>query len=351
MAARDLDATVIYTDGACINNPGPGGWAWAIPGGAHASGFDEATTNQRMEVTAAFEAVLANPGRLHIVSDSTYVVDCFNKRWHEGWVARGWLNAQKRPVANQDLWKPFIEEYLNRRDEITFAWVKGHSGDEMNDLVDRLAIEAAQSQCARHGDEPPTDLGEPDGAAGSAPGSTDARADSSPASKLGPWVVAVFGHRPPELGGYDETNPTAVTVTARLREVIEALAVVHPDLVVASGLGLGAEQYGAQAAVDSGVDLVAVLAYPAPDKVWPRASRERFAALAAAATRVITLSPTAPATKQAAGQACGARDRWLTEACDAAIVVWDAKDRNLGRIVSDLEAAEVSCYLITPPTP
>jgi len=153
--------TVAYTDGACSGNPGPGGWAWAIPGGEYASGAEAHTTNQRMEVTAAFEAVRAIPGPLEVVSDSTYVVHCFRDRWHEGWKRRGWRNSQKQPVANRDLWEPFIELVLARGD-VSFRWVKGHSGDPMNDVVDRLAVEAATSQHARVGGAPPTSLGPPD---------------------------------------------------------------------------------------------------------------------------------------------------------------------------------------------
>ena len=73
-------ATVAYTDGACRGNPGPGGWAWAVPGGRWESGYDPATTNQRMEIIAAFRAVQALEGPVHIVSDSTYVVNCFRGR-------------------------------------------------------------------------------------------------------------------------------------------------------------------------------------------------------------------------------------------------------------------------------
>ena len=69
--------TVVYTDGACSGNPGPGGWAWAVPGGAWASGPAAHTTNQRMEITAAYEAALDHPGPVQIVTDSTYVVNCF----------------------------------------------------------------------------------------------------------------------------------------------------------------------------------------------------------------------------------------------------------------------------------
>lgn len=142
--------TIVYTDGACSGNPGPGGWAWAVPDGAYASGFEPRTTNQRMEITAALEAVKANPGPLEVVSDSTYVVNCFRDRWHVGWARRGWLNSQRKPVANRDLWEPLVRLVLERGD-VTFRWVKGHSGDRMNDLVDLLAVEASLRQEARRG--------------------------------------------------------------------------------------------------------------------------------------------------------------------------------------------------------
>jgi ribonuclease HI len=143
-------AAVVFTDGACLGNPGPGGWAWAEPDGAYASGHAARTTNQRMEITAAYEAVKAHPGPLDVVSDSTYVVNCFRDRWWEGWIARGWMTSARRPVANRDLWEPFVG-LVRARGDVTFRWVKGHSGDRMNDLVDLLAVEAAQTQSARSG--------------------------------------------------------------------------------------------------------------------------------------------------------------------------------------------------------
>ena len=142
---------VVYTDGACSGNPGPGGWAWAVDGGRpHASGFEARTTNQRMEVMAAAKAVEALAGPLEVRSDSIYVVNCFNKRWYEKWLVNGWKNSAKQPVANRDLWEPFIATVLERGD-VTFQWVKGHSDDTMNDLVDAMAVEAAQSQTSRTG--------------------------------------------------------------------------------------------------------------------------------------------------------------------------------------------------------
>ena len=135
--------TTIYTDGACSGNPGPGGWAWAVAPEGIPCGFggEARSTNQRMEVMAVLQALRSNEGELVIVSDSTYVVNCFRDRWWAKWIKNGWKNSQKQPVANTDLWKPLVELYQVRKPE--FRWVKGHSGDTMNDLVDQLAVAAA----------------------------------------------------------------------------------------------------------------------------------------------------------------------------------------------------------------
>ena len=101
--------TVVYTDGACLGNPGPGGWAWAVPRGPYARGATAWTTNQRMEITAVLEAAKALDGPLEMVSDSTYVINCFRDRWWEGWLQNNWTNSHKTPVANRDLWEPLIE--------------------------------------------------------------------------------------------------------------------------------------------------------------------------------------------------------------------------------------------------
>lgn len=143
-APAGAGALEVYTDGACSGNPGPGGWAWATADGRQASGGQAHTTNQRMEITAALEAVRALPGELVVVSDSTYVVNCFRDQWWRGWIARGWTTSAKKPVANRDLWEPLVEAVRDRGD-VTFRWVKGHSGDPMNDLVDRLAVEAGRA--------------------------------------------------------------------------------------------------------------------------------------------------------------------------------------------------------------
>ncbi len=148
-----MTRTVVYTDGACRGNPGPGGWAWAVEDGPYASGADPQTTNQRMEVTAAREALAAIEGPVEVVSDSNYVVRCFHDSWWRGWERRGWRNSRGDAVANQDLWRPLVAEVLDRGPGVVvFRWVKGHSGDPMNDLVDRLATAAADAQIGERGD-------------------------------------------------------------------------------------------------------------------------------------------------------------------------------------------------------
>jgi ribonuclease HI len=147
MPAEDAPI-VVYTDGSCLGNPGPGGWAWAVPGGRSESGGEALTTNQRMEITAALRALLALGGEetgppIRVVSDSSYVVRCFRDRWWEGWFRRGWKNSGGKPVANRDLWEPLLRLVLDSEREITFSWVKGHSGDRWNDFVDEMAVAAA----------------------------------------------------------------------------------------------------------------------------------------------------------------------------------------------------------------
>jgi len=319
--------TVVYTDGACRGNPGPGGWAWAVERGAFASGSAPQTTNQRMEITAAYEAVRTLPGRVEVVSDSTYVVNCFRDRWYEGWLRKGWVNSQRKPVANRDLWEPFVELVTQRRD-VTFRWVKGHAGDPMNDLVDRLAVEAAANQEGRTGTGVPDELGPAD----------FSRPESVAAGEPGieGHALVVWGHRPTELGGYDD-NPVAERVRDRLGAIFEAKAVIEPELVVVSGLRLGAEMLGAEAALAVGLPLAVVLPYPDPQTVWPAASQARFADLVAQATQVVVLQRRSPTSKQQAGAALARRDAWLARHAAEAVLVWDRTDAALGKLFRSLE--------------
>ncbi len=137
---------MVYTDGACSGNPGPGGWAWAVAptGDPQGSGGEPSTTNQRMELLAVLNALQVlgtQAGAIEVVSDSQYVVKCFNEAWWEGWLRRGWKNSQRQPVANRDLWEPLID-LVRERGDVTFRWVRGHNGDSMNELVDALAVSA-----------------------------------------------------------------------------------------------------------------------------------------------------------------------------------------------------------------
>ncbi|MGH9279718.1 MAG: SLOG family protein [Acidimicrobiales bacterium] len=327
--------TTVYTDGACLGNPGPGGWAWAVPGGGFASGAEAQTTNQRMELTAALEAVRAIDGPLEVMSDSTYVVNCFRDRWWEGWVRNGWRNKAKQPVANRDLWEPLVEAVQADPRRVQFRWVKGHSDDAYNDLVDRLAVEAATTQQGRSGDAPPTQLGPPD-----KPG--DPRAPTG-------FRLAVVGHRPPELGGY-EPNPTADRVRAQLAALLAAERELHPDAVVLTGLGLGAEQLAAEAAGAAGVPYVAVLPYPDQDRPWPTAAQRQYAKLLAASDGQVVLQSKAPESRQQAGAALRRRDAWIARNTDEAIAVWDQDDPAIGRQVRALQDAlgEEQVMIIEP---
>jgi ribonuclease HI len=139
---RNPGVVTIYTDGACSGNPGPGGWAaLVIDGGRERelSGGATSTTNQRMELTAAIEGLRALPGRRRVAlySDSAYVVNCFRDRWYVRWRRNGWRSAQGKPVENRDLWEALIA--LDERHEVAWHKVAGHSGDPLNERVDRLA--------------------------------------------------------------------------------------------------------------------------------------------------------------------------------------------------------------------
>ena len=339
--------TRVWTDGACKGNPGPGGWAWVTEDGRWANGCEAESTNQRMEIMAAFDAVRSHDGPVTVVSDSTYVVNCFRDRWWEGWLKRGWKNSQRKRVANRDLWEPFVELYRSRDVTPDFEWVKGHSGDVNNDIADRLAVYASQTQTAATGDQVPDDLGEEDvvGFGGGAGGATAAGAAASepesgpgtdrdrrlPAGRL----IGVFGVRPPQLGGYDP-NPTADAAGRRLQEIISAKARMYPDLHVVSGLRLGAEMLGAEAALAENLPLVVVLPFPNPDAPWPAASRRRFAQLCDAAVAVVQLERKVPENNAKISGSLRRRDAWLARNLDEAVVVSDGS-ATLGKLRRSLE--------------
>jgi ribonuclease HI len=142
---------VLYTDGACSGNPGPGGWAAIIIDDAEervVSGAEPATTNQRMELTAAIEGLAAIRGRrrVRLHSDSAYLVNCFRDRWWERWERNGWRGGDGKLVANRDLWERLLAEA--RRHDVTWVKVAGHSGDVLNDRADRLARAAVTGGAA-----------------------------------------------------------------------------------------------------------------------------------------------------------------------------------------------------------
>lgn len=137
----------IYTDGACLGNPGPGGWAAIVIEERRTrelSGSEPSSTNQRMELTAAIEGLraLASPRRVDLYSDSAYVVNCFRDGWYKIWLRNGWKNAQRKPVDNRDLWEALIA--LAERHKVTWHKVRGHSGDRFNERADRLARAAIE---------------------------------------------------------------------------------------------------------------------------------------------------------------------------------------------------------------
>ncbi len=331
------ERTTAYTDGACSGNPGPGGWAWVVPGGAFGSGYEPDTTNQRMELQAALEAIRAIEGPVEIVSDSTYLVNCFRDGWWEGWIKRGWTNSAKKPVANRDIWEPLIMLYGER--DLTFRWVKGHDGDEWNDVADRLAVEAVGARAGRTGTETPTDLGSADEVRAKAKEATSTNASGSETGRMDPppgHRLVVVGHRPPAIGGYDP-NPTADHIRRQLTEILTAKAEMHDDLLVLTGLRLGAEQLGAEAAAEAGVPYAAVLPYPNPEVVWPPEAQRRYAQLLEGAAHRQTLQTKSPDGRQQAGAAMSRRDAWLARNASEAIVVWDRKDADVGRFVRSLE--------------
>ena len=139
---NNMKEVTIYTDGACSGNPGKGGWGAVLIYGniqRELSGFEEVTTNNKMELTACIEALkmLKKPCNVNLFSDSAYVVNAFNDDWISGWIKNNWRNSQKKEVANIELWKELIE--LTKFHSVVFNKVKGHAGDKYNEICDALA--------------------------------------------------------------------------------------------------------------------------------------------------------------------------------------------------------------------
>lgn len=139
-----MEEVVIYTDGACSGNPGPGGWGSILMCGDNKkeiSGGSKNTTNNIMELTAVIEALklLKRPCKVSLYSDSAYVINAFNQKWIYGWIKNNWKNSSKEPVKNKELWQELYN--LTKIHTVTFIKVKGHSDNEFNNRCDEMARE------------------------------------------------------------------------------------------------------------------------------------------------------------------------------------------------------------------
>jgi ribonuclease HI len=148
-----MTEVVIYTDGACSGNPGPGGWGAVLRWNGvvkELHGGDPATTNNRMELMAAIQALesLTRPAQVLLYTDSTYLLNGITK-WISGWQRNGWLTAAKKPVKNADLWQRLVA--ARESHEIDWQWVKGHAGDEGNERADELARLGIEESAERVG--------------------------------------------------------------------------------------------------------------------------------------------------------------------------------------------------------
>jgi ribonuclease HI len=144
-AGVKMKKVIIYTDGACSGNPGPGGYGAVLRYGSHEkeiSGGERQTTNQRMEMQAAIAALEQLSEACHVLlhSDSAYLVNAFIQNWFGKWQSNGWLNSKKQPVENRDMWEKLL--VLSGKHQIEWVKVKGHTDDELNNRCDQLARDA-----------------------------------------------------------------------------------------------------------------------------------------------------------------------------------------------------------------
>lgn len=140
-----MEEVIIYTDGACSGNPGPGGWGSILMykgNKKEISGGKEDTTNNVMELTAVIEGLklLKFPCKVKLYSDSAYVVNAFTQKWIYGWLKNGWVNSSKEPVKNKELWQELYD--LTKVHEVEFIKVKGHADNKYNNRCDELARNA-----------------------------------------------------------------------------------------------------------------------------------------------------------------------------------------------------------------
>jgi len=148
-----LKEVVVYTDGACSGNPGPGGWGAVLMSGdrrKELQGAEAQTTNNRMELRAAVEALAALKTQCAVTlySDSAYLINAFQQNWLGRWEQNGWLTSKKQSVENKDLWRELIA--LSKKHRITWVKVKGHAGNKENERCDALAREAISQLESRH---------------------------------------------------------------------------------------------------------------------------------------------------------------------------------------------------------
>lgn len=149
MKSKDKPRVEVYTDGACLGNPGPGGWGAILRYGAHEkelSGSEPQSTNQRMELTAAIKALesLKRPCAVTLHTDSAYLANAFRQGWLDRWQRTGWKTKDKKDVENRDLWERLLE--LTAVHDVRFVKVKGHADDELNNRCDALARSAARTE-------------------------------------------------------------------------------------------------------------------------------------------------------------------------------------------------------------
>jgi ribonuclease HI len=143
-----LKEVTIYTDGACSGNPGPGGWGALMMFGDQSkqfSGAEPNTTNNRMELVAAIEALkkLKEPCTVKLYSDSAYLVNCFRQGWYKNWLKNGWMNSKKQPVENKELWQELLR--LMDIHQVEYIKVKGHADNPYNNQCDQLARDAIKT--------------------------------------------------------------------------------------------------------------------------------------------------------------------------------------------------------------
>ena len=143
-----MKAIEIYTDGACSGNPGPGGWGVVLlyqGNKKELPGYQPETTNNRMELFAAIQglAALREPCEVTLYSDSSYLINAFEKHWLDNWQRNGWKTSSKSPVENQDLWKLLLLHVKNHR--VRFVKVKGHSDNAYNNRCDEMAVAAIRN--------------------------------------------------------------------------------------------------------------------------------------------------------------------------------------------------------------